>query len=36
MKVAVRACQHSPMLGQWALSQTVFSFSDRANCFKPW
>ncbi len=23
MKVAVLWCQHSPMLGQWALSQTV-------------
>src|SRR5687768_14656919 len=32
MKVAVPWCQHSPMLGQWASSQTVLSFSS---CMMP-
>ena len=33
MKVAVPADQHSPMLGQWALSQTVFRSSPLTRRF---
>ena len=36
MIVAVRWSQHSPMLGQWASSQTVLSDSPRSRPLRSW
>ena len=36
MNVAVPWCQHSPMFGQWASSQTVLSFSPRIRPLSRW